>query len=179
MQVELQFETQVHGAPTPAQQAALAQAATRWVDEAVAELADPTAPLRTLCIRVVDAPESQALNLQYRGKDKPTNVLSFAADLPPALLAAEAGVAESLPFGDLLLCWPVVVAEAAAQGKALLDHAAHLVVHGTLHLAGHDHEEPAAAAAMEALEVAILARLGISNPYFVDSNANPASELLS
>jgi probable rRNA maturation factor len=80
----------------------------------------------------VDAAESQALNLRYRGKDKPTNVLAFPAELPPEL---------ELPLlGDLVICREVVEAEAAAQAKPLDAHWAHMVVHGTLHLVGYDHE---------------------------------------
>ena len=123
----------------------------------------------SVCLRVVDASESQFLNQSYRGIDKPTNVLSFPAELPAQLasnaMAAEASELDELPFGDLALCWPVVEAEAAAQGKRVLDHCAHLVVHGLLHLAGYDHEDDTEAAAMEALEVAVLAKLSIADPY--------------
>ena len=122
-----------------------------------------------VAISIVAADESQALNAQWRDKDKPTNVLSFPAELPAQLasnaMAAEASELDELPFGDLALCWPVVEAEAAAQGKRVLDHCAHLVVHGLLHLAGYDHEDDTEAAAMEALEVAVLAKLSIADPY--------------
>jgi len=110
-----------------------------------------------LSIRIVDAAESQALNRQFRAKDKPTNVLAFPADLPPEL---------GLPLlGDVVICREVVAAEAAAQGKAPEAHWAHMVIHGTLHLLGFDHQDPAQAAEMEALETELLAELGWPDPY--------------
>jgi probable rRNA maturation factor len=110
-----------------------------------------------VAIRIVDADEGQALNLQYRGRDYATNVLSFPADLPPGV---------NLPLiGDLVICAPVVAREAAEQGKKPTDHWAHMTVHGTLHLLGYDHMEDAEAEAMEALETRILAGLGIADPY--------------
>jgi probable rRNA maturation factor len=110
-----------------------------------------------LSIRIVDAAESQALNRRYRGKDKPTNVLAFPAELPPEL---------ELPLlGDLVICRDVVEAEAAEQHKPLAAHWAHMVVHGTLHLVGFDHESDEEAEAMERLETEVLAELGWPNPY--------------
>ncbi|WP_299236136.1 rRNA maturation RNase YbeY [uncultured Halomonas sp.] len=110
-----------------------------------------------LSVRLVDTAESQTLNRDYRGRDKPTNVLSFPFENPPVV---------TLPLlGDLVVCHPVVVAEAAEQDKALGDHYAHMVVHGTLHLLGYDHLEDDEAEAMEALEREILAELGITDPY--------------
>jgi probable rRNA maturation factor len=110
-----------------------------------------------LAIRIVDAAESRALNRRYRGKDKPTNVLAFPAELPPEL---------QLPLlGDLVICREVVEAEAAAQAKPLDAHWAHMVVHGTLHLVGYDHQTAGEAATMETLEAEILAELGWPNPY--------------
>jgi probable rRNA maturation factor len=109
-----------------------------------------------VCIRVVDAAESHQLNHAYRGKDAPTNVLSFPAgiDLPDALV-----------WGDVVVCVDVVEREAADQGKAFADHFAHMVVHGVLHLLGYDHETADEAAAMERLEIQILDGFGISDPY--------------
>jgi probable rRNA maturation factor len=110
-----------------------------------------------LVIRIVDEPESQALNRQYRGIDKPTNVLSFPFEAPPQV--------PSRHIGDLVICAPVVEREAAEQGKPLEAHWAHMVVHGVLHLLGYDHQTDADAETMEGLEIAILGRLGFPNPY--------------
>lgn len=112
-------------------------------------------------LRVVGEAESQALNRDYRGKDYPTNVLSFPYDAPPVPL--EDGEAEYL--GDLVVCLPVVEREAAEQGKTPTQHWAHLLVHGLLHLQGYDHITDSEAEEMEALETAILARLGFPDPY--------------
>ncbi len=109
-------------------------------------------------IRIVDEAESRRLNRDYRGRDKPTNVLSFPSELPSELLDYEC-------LGDLVICAPVVEAEAREQGKPLQAHWAHLVVHGMLHLQGLDHETEAEAARMEALEIEILKSLGHTNPY--------------
>lgn len=114
-----------------------------------------------LAIRIVSEMESRALNHAYRGKDKPTNVLSFAAELPESVLAE----LPSQPLGDLVICAPVVALEALEQGKPLAAHWAHITVHGVLHLLGHDHIDAADAAFMEPLEIAILATLGWPNPY--------------
>lgn len=94
----------------------------------------------------------RALNLDFRGKDKPTNVLSFPSQ-------------EDGYRGDIALAHGVTAAEARAAGKRFADHATHLVVHGVLHLAGYDHERPKDARVMEPLEVKILGRLGIADPY--------------
>lgn len=110
-------------------------------------------------IRIVDEAEGRALNRDYRRRDYATNVLSFPADPPPK------GVKGPRLFGDLVLCAAVVESEAREQGKRPVDHYAHLTVHGALHLVGHDHMEAAEAARMEALEVRILAGLGIEDPY--------------
>lgn len=115
----------------------------------------------SLDIRIVCEAESQALNLEYRDKDKPTNVLSFRSDLPEALLAE----LDDVPLGDLAICAEVVTREAEEQGKSLMAHWAHMTVHGVLHLLGHDHIEAAEAALMEPLEIAILADLGWDSPY--------------
>ena len=112
-----------------------------------------------LGVRVVGTAESRRLNREYRGRDAPTNVLSFDA---------ASGLPEAGAFlGDLVICAPVVAREARAQGKPLAAHWAHMVVHGALHLLGHDHGGPREARAMEAREVAILAGLGYGNPYEV------------
>jgi probable rRNA maturation factor len=106
-----------------------------------------------LTVRFVDAEEGRQLNAQYRGKDYATNVLSFPYAREPVLA------------GDLVLCLPVVLREAATQGKTVAAHFAHLVVHGMLHLQGYDHENSAEARRMEQRERDILARLGYPDPY--------------
>ncbi len=116
-------------------------------------------PRVELTLRVVDEAEARELNLRWRERDYATNVLSFPAD----------GLADIAPdlLGDIVLCAPVVAAEAATQGKRVADHWAHLTVHGVLHLLGFDHEDEQAAAIMEEHERAILAGLGIADPYRV------------
>jgi probable rRNA maturation factor len=109
----------------------------------------------TLGIRVVGSRESRALNGRWRGRDRPTNVLSFPA--PADLRGRE--------LGDLVVCAPVVAREAREQGKRLTSHWAHMVVHGTLHLLGYDHAGAVDAQRMESRERALLARLGIADPY--------------
>lgn len=112
-------------------------------------------------IRVVHEEEGRSLNRQYRGKDHPTNVLSFPADRPEGL---PEGV--RLPtLGDLVICAPVVEREAREQGKPLAAHYAHLTVHGVLHLLGWDHENDRDADTMEQREREILATLQIGDPY--------------
>ena len=102
---------------------------------------------RDLCLRVVGRAEARRMNLRYRGRDYATNVLSFAAT------------------GDVVICAPVVAAEARAQRKPVAAHWAHMVVHGTLHLMGHDHLRRADATRMERLERRVLAALGHPDPY--------------
>lgn len=114
-----------------------------------------------LSLRLVGRAEGQQFNVQYRAKDYATNVLSFPFELPP-------GLPKSFPreyLGDLIVCAPVIEAEALEQGKTLVAHYAHMSVHGLLHLLGWDHEQADAAEAMEALEVKILAELGFADPY--------------
>jgi len=113
-------------------------------------------------IACVDNDESHKLNLEYRQKDKPTNVLSFPSDVPEEVLA----MLDALPIGDLVICIPVVLQEAIDQNKTPIEHFTHMLVHGTLHLMGYDHEtSDEDAEEMEALEIEILAKLGFKNPY--------------
>ena len=120
---------------------------TRWIRHALEHDAEIT-------VRIVDADEGQQLNREFRGKDYATNVLTFDYAQAPLVMA------------DLVLCAPVVANEAKEQGKTLAAHYAHLLVHGTLHAQGWDHETGEEdAQEMEAHEIAILARLGIRNPY--------------
>lgn len=112
---------------------------------------------KELTIRLVETNESQQLNLQYRGKDKSTNVLSFPFECPPEI---------DIPLiGDLVICADVVEREATEQNKPLSDHYAHLTIHGVLHLLGYDHIDPEQAVEMESLETRLLAKLGIDDPY--------------
>ena len=113
-----------------------------------------------ITIRIVDEMESQHLNHEYRGKDKPTNVLSFPFDAPP-------GVELEL-LGDLVICRQVVEREAKEQEKDLFAHWAHMVVHGSLHLLGYDHIQDDEAEEMEAIEISVLNALGFENPYAAD-----------
>ncbi len=116
-----------------------------------------------LTIRLVDEPEARALNRDYRGKDYPTNVLSFPADLPEG---PDGEPLLDIPLlGDLVICVAVVEREAAEQHKALEAHWAHLVIHGCLHLLGYDHLEDEEAEEMESLERQLLAELGHPDPY--------------
>ena len=110
-----------------------------------------------ISLLIVDEAEGAELNLQWRNKSGPTNVLSFPSDLP-----AELG----LPLlGDLIICAPVVAREAREQKKSLNSHWAHMMVHGTLHLLGFDHIDDDQAEEMESLETDILARIGYPDPY--------------
>ena len=129
-----------------------------------AALAD-AAPLVEIAVRLTDDAEVHTLNRDFRGKDKPTNVLSFPQvqdDLLEGLANSDDG---EILLGDIVLARETCEREAAEKGISVADHATHLIVHGTLHLVGYDHVEDASAAAMEALEVKALASLGIANPY--------------
>lgn len=144
----------------------LAQAAA---DATAAKLGKPPRLGRykahALGLRLSDNPSMQATNKSFRKKDYATNVLSFPTDDAEAYDAAE----KHAYLGDILIASDVVAAEAVAQGKRTADHFTHLVVHGILHLYGHDHMNKTEAARMEKLEIAILAGLGIANPYVLEA----------
>ena len=124
-----------------------------WVKTALGD----TMEQAELTIRIVDASESQMLNSTYRGKDKPTNVLSFPFEAPPEI---------ELPLlGDLVICASVVENEALEQHKPLTAHWAHMVVHGCLHLLGYDHIDDIEAEEMESLETQLIEGLGFTDPY--------------
>ncbi len=146
----------VGGAQVPSREQTI-----EWVHTALAQAAteagQPLAEAAQLSVRIVEEEESQALNQRYRGREGPTNVLSFPADLPPEVCTPL--------LGDLVICAPLVAREARAQGKSELAHWAHLLVHGTLHLLGYDHVESGAAQKMETIEITVMNRLGYPNPY--------------
>ena len=147
--LDLQLASEAQNLPSAAQ-------FQQWLDAAIL----PFQAEAEVTIRVVDKVESQQLNLTYRGKDYPTNVLSFPFQCPPGV---------ELPLlGDLVICAPVVENEAIEQNKALQAHWAHMVVHGSLHLLGFDHINDDDAEQMEAEEITILQQLGITNPYLLD-----------
>ena len=144
------------------------QLACNAVRAAIAESAFPALAVSPrpveISVRLTDDNEVRALNAQWRGKDKATNVLSFpmaeAGDLDDENVAER-----ELLLGDIVLAHGVCAAEAADKGVSVEQHATHLMVHGTLHLLGYDHHEDSEAADMETREVRALARLGIANPY--------------
>ena len=125
----------------------------QWATAAVQPQSDEV----EMTVRIVDEAESHALNLNYRGKDRPTNVLSFPFECPDEV---------ELPLlGDLVICRQVVEREAHEQDKPLMAHWAHMVVHGSLHLLGYDHIEDDEAEEMESLETQIMTGLGFADPY--------------
>jgi len=137
---------------------------TSWAAAALGTLGEG----REIAVRIVAARESRALNKLWRGKDKPTNVLSFPA--PPRLSGqgSKRGMprAMTLPLGDLVICAQVVRQEAVRDGKPVEAHWAHMIVHGSLHLAGFDHEVGLRQRLrMERREISVLKRFGIGNPY--------------
>ena len=125
----------------------------QWATAAVQPQSDEV----EMTVRIVDEAESHALNLNYRGKDRPTNVLSFPFECPDEV---------ELPLlGDLVICRQVVEREAQEQDKPVMAHWAHMVVHGSLHLLGYDHIEDDEAEEMESLETQIMTGLGFVDPY--------------
>ena len=162
----IETEVLAEGWPDETDWAALG---TRAVDAAIA--ASPHRRL-TLCIqrievsiKLTDDDEVQALNLSYRGKDKPTNVLSFPMVMPDLIAAIANAGEEEILLGDIVLARQTCSREANERDISIADHATHLIVHGTLHLLGYDHIDDDEAETMEALEQAIMASLGLHNPY--------------
>ena len=143
-----------------AEQTGLPEEATfqRWLEAVLPQFQEEA----EVTIRLVDEAESNQLNLTYRGKDKPTNVLSFPFEAPPGI---------ELPLlGDLIICRQVVEQEAVEQQKTLEAHWAHMVVHGSLHLLGYDHIEDDEAEEMESLETEIMQEMGYPDPYLVEKD---------
>ena len=147
--------------------ARLAEAAARAAiaESAFPHLADAPRPVELSLVLTSDE-EVRALNAEWRGKDRPTNVLSFPQAEPHELAAADTDGPELL-LGDIVLALGTCAREAEEKAIPLADHAAHLMVHGTLHLLGYDHGDDAEAEDMEARETRALARLGLHNPYEV------------
>lgn len=146
IELDLQIATEEANLPSEAD-------IRRWVEVALAGRRDEA----QLTVRITDEDEIRELNATYRGKDKPTNVLSFPFEAPPGV---------DIPLlGDIIICAAVVAHEAAEQDKALEAHWAHMVIHGTLHLLGYDHIEESQAEEMEGLEISLLTGLGYANPY--------------
>ena len=136
---------------------------TDWVRRALEAVPQPPQNAE-LAVRVVDALEMQSLNCEHRQENMPTNVLSFPIGQIQGLPAAAGNF-----LGDIVVCASVVSREASEQGKPRNDHWAHMLVHGTLHLLGYDHEIDSEAAKMEALEQRVLAQHGVPNPYRASS----------
>jgi probable rRNA maturation factor len=135
-------------------------------ESAFPELASTPRPVE-LSVRLTDDEQMRSLNAAWRGKDKPTNVLSFP-QLEPAQLAEIERHGPELILGDLVLARGVCEREAAEKSVPLDQHAAHLIVHGTLHLLGYDHHDDSSASDMESREIRALARIGIRDPYLVE-----------
>ena len=151
MKVDVQVASDAAGLPTDEE---IRDRVTRAV-----RAVDPGADVE-VSVRIVDEPEMRNLNRDYRGKDKPTNVLAFPAGDPGCMPPGETPL-----LGDIVVCAGVVAREAEEQGKRPEHHWSHMLVHGTLHLLGHDHADDDEAQAMEALERRVLAALGIADPY--------------
>lgn len=153
LRVDLQRKVQAWSPP--------ARELSRWASAALGRRARG----HEIGVRVVGRAESRRLNARFRGRDQPTNVLSFPMPPLPQGRHRAKGVAAPRPLGDLVICPAVLQAEAREHRLELKAHWAHLVVHGALHLIGYDHELPADAQRMEGREVRVLAGLGFANPY--------------
>ncbi len=154
--IDLQVASDCDSLPDP-------QKFERWIAAAIRDERENA----EVSVRIVDRHESRELNHRYRDKDKATNVLSFPSDLPTEL---------NLPLlGDLAVCAPIVEDEARDQGKTLEAHWAHMTIHGTLHLLGHDHMTDEEATQMEALETQIMLSLDFPAPYEEPTSIPPRS----
>ena len=145
-QIEIQTVFKSNGQPDQGQ-------IQRWVDAALEGFGQDA----EIVVRIVDEQESAELNEQYRHKPGPTNILSFPVEVPESI--------ELNLLGDLVVCAPVLEKEALEQNKTLIDHWAHIIVHGVLHLLGYDHIDETQAELMESKEITILNTLNIENPY--------------
>ena len=145
--VEVQYVTRSENVPE-------VQLIRSWVEAACRSVTQKSVEI---LVRLVDIQEIQKLNRQFRDKDKPTNVLSFSADIPDYINSPE--------LGDIVICADVVQQEAKEQNKQLQAHWAHMIVHGVLHLSGYDHQHEEEAEKMEQIETEILAKLGFPDPY--------------
>jgi probable rRNA maturation factor len=146
--LDVQYATNTDNLPTE-------EKIHQWLDFALGAYSHPF----SICIRIVDSPESQSLNQQYRGKDSPTNVLSFCFEMPECIHQ------DVEILGDLVICAEVVETEARQQDKQIFEHWAHMIIHGTLHLLGFDHIKEGEAEEMEQLEKDLLNKLNIADPY--------------
>lgn len=157
--VDVQVAADGYEVPADAQWRVWVAAALSAADRAVSG---------AVTVRLVDTDESAALNESYRHKPGPTNVLAFSGPGEPPVAGVN-GTQDDMSvepeLGDLVICLPLAGREAAGQGKSLLAHLAHLVVHGTLHLIGYDHGNEVDAGRMESLEIRIMDGLGFANPY--------------
>lgn len=144
--IEVQYAIRADGLPAP-------DRVRHWIGRVLRD----RQPGAELAVRVVDTAEMTSLNRQFRGKDGPTNVLSFPYEPMPGV--------ETELLGDIVICAPVVSAEAVTQNKPLEAHWAHIVIHGVLHLLGYDHHGEAEARVMEAEEIRLLSSLGFPDPY--------------
>ncbi len=164
MMLEIAIEADAEWDSSSGWHSLVEQAAQSAIAEsAFPQLATAARPVE-LSVRLTGDDEVRALNAQWRGKDRPTNVLSFPMAEPDELDSA-AGEGPELMLGDIVLARGVCVAEAADKAIPVEQHAAHLIVHGTLHLLGYDHHDDQQAADMERREVRALARLGFADPY--------------
>lgn len=151
----VQIEVQYQSKETPLPTESMFQ---KWVEVVLAAHTIKISEESEMTLRIVDEEESQSLNAQFRGKNKPTNVLSFS-------YSDEEMPSQDPLLGDLVLCAPVIKKEALEQHKTMEAHWAHMVIHGSLHLLGYDHETSEQAEKMEPLEIALLNTLGFANPY--------------